>query len=59
MMDEPASDRLLNASAVTDTLCRTSPITNFAANRNTLQKIPTMLASTPYAVRTDIFSTSL
>ena len=59
MMDDPASDRLLNASAVTETLWSTSPTINFTIKRNTLQKIPTMLASTPYAVRTDIFSTSL
>ena len=59
MIDDPASDRLLNASAVTETLWSTRPTINFTIKRNTLQKIPTMLASTPYAVRTDIFSTSL
>jgi len=54
--DEPASDRLLKASAVTDTLCTISPTINFTMNKNTLHKMPTMLARTPYAVRTDTFS---
>ena len=55
-------DKLLNASAVTARECISVPMINFAANRNTLQKIPTTLARIPYRVRTSVdsvFSLSL
>ena len=62
MIDDAASDKLLNASAVTARECISVPMINFAANRNTLQKIPTTLARIPYRVRTSVdsvFSLSL
>ena len=46
-MEEPASDRLLNASAMTETLCRKNPTAPLTTNKRTLQKMPTTLANTP------------
>ena len=45
--EEAASERLLKASAVTEILFITIPITTLAANSSTLQQIPTRLESTP------------
>ena len=47
MSEEPASDRLLNASAITDTLCTVNPTINFTIKSRMLQKMPTILANTP------------
>ncbi|GAA0733526.1 hypothetical protein GCM10008906_04520 [Clostridium oceanicum] len=44
IIEEAASDKLLNASAMTAILFEISPINNFAINNNTLHKIPTTLA---------------
>ena len=47
MIDEPASDKLLNASAITEILCIIIPIVIFIKNNKTLQKMPTILARIP------------
>ena len=47
IMEEAASERLLNASAITEILLISSPISSFAPNSSMLQKIPTMLESVP------------
>jgi hypothetical protein len=54
MMEEAASDKLLNASAMTEILLISSPINSFAANKSTLQQMPTVLAIRPYSVLTPI-----
>ena len=57
IMEEAASDRLLNASAMTEMLFTNIPIISLAANRRRLQKIPTPLARVPYSVLTSSSST--
>ena len=47
IMEEAASDRLLNASAITDMLCTRMPIQSLDTKRSRLQLIPTMLVSVP------------
>ena len=46
-MEEAASDKLLNASAITEILFARRPMAIFAANSRTLQTIPTTLAIAP------------
>ena len=60
--EEPASDRLLNASAVMEMELLMVPAMNFPANRHIFKNIPTIPVSIPYACRTsgeDVFSLSL
>ena len=54
-----ASDRLLTASAVMETLLQSVPTTSFPANSKRLQKMPVMPASFPYCVRTAGFRVSV
>ncbi len=51
--DEPASERLLKASAVTAMEPLTMPARYFPANSRTLREIPTRLHKIPYVRRTD------
>ena len=50
--EEPASDRLLKASAVMDTELLIVPAKNLPAKSSALSTIPTMLQRVPYAPRT-------
>lgn len=52
MTDEPASERLLKASAVTAIDPEKTPAANFAANSNKLRKIPTPPQRIPYFLLT-------
>ena len=52
MMDEPASDRLLKASANMEIAPDKSPAVSFPAKRQRLSTIPTMPESWPYCSRT-------
>ena len=47
MMEDAASDKLLNASAITEILFTNIPIASLAANSSTLQEMPTTLESIP------------
>ena len=53
-----ASERLLNASAVIETLLQSVPTRSFPANSRILQKMPTHPASFPYCDRTAGFFVS-
>ncbi len=46
--DEPASDKLFNASAVMDTECVITPAKNFTVKSMTLHMIPTYPLNMPY-----------
>ena len=52
MMDEPASEMLLNASAMIATEPAKIPKVNFPMNKRTLTKIPVKPASEAYLPRT-------
>ena len=52
MIEEPASDRLLNASAVMAMEWLIIPATIFSTNRKKLKKMPTEPVRMPYAWRT-------
>ena len=51
MMEDPASEMLLNASAMIATELAKIPITNFPANSRTLSKIPVKPAREAYLPR--------
>ena len=57
--DDPASDKLLKASAVIAIELLIVPAINFPANNNTFRKIPRAPQSRPYACRTFGFDTFL
>ena len=46
-MEEAASDKLLNASAITEILLAMSPVAIFTTNSSRLQQIPTIPDSSP------------
>ena len=58
-IDEPASDRLLNASAATDTAPVIIPARNLSKNKIILHVIPTIPESMPYFCLTTGLSVSL
>ena len=53
IIDEPASDRLLNESAIIEIEPLIIPAISFVANKNILKNIPIAPQRVPYAVLTD------